>query len=225
MKEKFEKSETEKDLTNLPKSIKPFPDRDFARTAIAKSRLSKEKTSAVGVLSSRQRLLALLSIAACLLIAIAATIWGILFQKNMAYNGIGDYTTTSLNNFGFDDYNRQNGTDFPTLPKSDKNTRIFKILRDKNNRAVLFCESTIIDDVTVKLYVATKKSPFSQSLDDIFPDDCLTATINDVNVEFFGEKDQPSVSARFKRNRNTVFLIIDQTNCKKLFFDLLKKIL
>lgn len=57
-----------------------------------------------------------------------------LIKRSDRYNGIDGYESQLLTDFGFADYNMQNGADFPALPASDDGTTCFRITIFKKSK-------------------------------------------------------------------------------------------
>ena len=147
-------------------------------------------------------------------------------KKCYKYNGNGDYESKTVFDFGFQDYNGLYGTDFPVLPPDVGGSRTFQtITRTKNRKVVLLCETATEQSLTVQLYVATEESSHSDALDALFPDGCLEETFDGVSVEYFGETALPLTAARFRINRDDVFLVLRQSDSLELLFNILKEII
>ena len=141
----------------------------------------------------------------------------LLLKDSAGYNGNGDYESKTVFDFGFQDYNGLYGTDFPVLPPDVGGSRTFQtITRTKNRKVVLLCETATEQSLTVQLYVATEES---------FPDGCLEETFDGVSVEYFGETALPLTAARFRINRDDVFLVVRQSDSLELLFNILKEII
>lgn len=83
----------------------------------------------------------------------------------------------------------------------------------------------LLKSLTVQLYVATEESSHSDALDALFPDGCLEETFDGVSVEYFGETALPLTAARFRINRDDVFLVVRQSDSLELLFNILKEII
>lgn len=162
----------------------------------------------------------------CLIVAAAAMVSVLLLKGDAGYNGNGDYESKTVFDFGFQDYNGLYGTDFPVLPPDVGGSRTFQtITRTKNRKVVLLCETATEQSLTVQLYVATEESSHSDALDALFPDGCLEETFDGVSVEYFGETALPLTAARFRINRDDVFLVVRQSDSLELLFNILKEII
>lgn len=223
MKKNFEtRTETEKALSELPQDVQPFKDTDFAKNALSRRQSAERACS----LRRKRRLCAALSLAVCLIVAAAAMVSVLLLKDSAGYNGNGDYESKTVFDFGFEDYNGLYGTDFPVLPPDVGGSRTFQtITRTKNRKVVLLCETATEQSLTVQLYVATEESSHSDALDALFPDGCLEETFDGVSVEYFGETALPLTAARFRINRDDVFLVLRQSDSLELLFNILKEII
>ena len=56
-------------------------------------------------------------------------------------------------------------------------------------------------------------------------DGCLEETFDGVSVEYFGETALPLTAARFRINRDDVFLVVRQSDSLELLFNILKEII
>ncbi len=227
MKEKFQAcSETEKSLSALPKSVQPFPDKDFAQAALSRRQTAIGRKNAFS-LRGRRRLCAALSVAICLLVAAAAMVSVQLIKRSDRYNGIDGYESQLLTDFGFADYNMQNGADFPALPASDDGTTCFRItIFKKSKKAVFLTQTSTIKGATVELSAALDKCELSEAYDAYFSDGCGTAEINGVTAELSSAQKVSSLTAaRFAVDENRFFLIVRKGDSLDLLLSLLEEVI
>lgn len=227
MKDKFKAcSETEKSLSALPQSVQPFPDKDFAQAALSRRQYASNRKNSYS-LRGRRRLCAALSVAICLLVAAAAMVSVQLIKRSDRYNGIDGYESQLLTDFGFGDYNRQNGTDFPALPASDDGTTCFRITTfKKSKKAVFLTQTSTIKGATVELSAELEKCEHSEIYDAFFSDDCGTTEINGVTAELASANKSLSLTAaRFAVDENRFFLIVRKGDSLDLLLALLEEII